>query len=310
MEICCLKEVVGVGSDWFSKGVLKRVGDGGSSSFWFDPWVGDIPLKIQFQSLFQLSDQQLDLVGEMGYWLDLEWHWVFRWRRDLSVPEIGLLEALLSAVQTTPLLGVVDSWSWRHDSTGTYSVKSAYMVLSAGSVASDLDSLLARVWKSWAPSKVIVFSWKLLQDRVPSRPNLLRRRVIRDHRDSFCAFCGASLKSVDHLFVTCDSISPVWYSLFRWLGFRFVSPPSISSVFQGFLGFRVGRKIRLEWLLIWHATVWTIWNSRNDVIFARGTVSVESLVDKVKFSSWKWYLAKNLGSPCSFYEWEVQPILC
>ncbi|GAU17784.1 hypothetical protein TSUD_171730 [Trifolium subterraneum] len=149
---------VEVGSDWFSKGVLKRVGDEGSSSFWFDPWVGDIPLKIQFQSLFQLSDQQLDLVGEMGYRLDLEWHWVFRWRGDLSILEIGLLEALLSAVQTTPLLGVVDSWSWRHDSTGTYSVKSAYMVLSAGSVASDLDSLLALVWKSWAPSKVIVFS--------------------------------------------------------------------------------------------------------------------------------------------------------
>ncbi|GAU33049.1 hypothetical protein TSUD_152040 [Trifolium subterraneum] len=145
-------------SDWFSKGVLKRVGDEGSSSFWFDPWVGDIPLKIQFQSLFQLSDQQLDLVGEMGYWLNLEWHWMFRWRRDLSVLEIGLLEALLSVVQTTPLLGVVDSWSWRHDSTGTYSVKSAYMVLLAGSVASDLDSLLALLWKSWAPSKVTVFS--------------------------------------------------------------------------------------------------------------------------------------------------------
>ncbi|GAU20711.1 hypothetical protein TSUD_231250 [Trifolium subterraneum] len=90
--------------------------------------------------------------------------------------------------------------------------------------------------------------------------------------------------------------------LLRWLDFRFVSPPSISSVFQGFPGFGVGRKIRLEWLLIWHATVWTIWNSQNDVIFARGTVSVESLVDKVKLSSWKWYLAKNPGSPCSFYE--------
>ncbi|PNX68911.1 anthocyanin 3'-O-beta-glucosyltransferase, partial [Trifolium pratense] len=60
----------------------------------------------------------------------------------------------------------------------------------------------------------------------------------------------------------------------------------------------------------WHATVWAIWNSRNDVIFARGTVSVESLVDKVKLSSWKWHLTKNPGNPCSFYEWEVQPILC
>ncbi|GAU18147.1 hypothetical protein TSUD_248480 [Trifolium subterraneum] len=85
---------------------------------------------------------------------------------------------------------------------------------------------------------------------------------------------------------------------------------SIRCVFQGFLAHGLGRKNRLGWLLIWHATVWAIWNSRNDVTFARGTVSVESLVNKVKLSSWKWYLAKNPGNPCSFYEWEVHLILC
>jgi hypothetical protein len=62
----------------------------------------------------------------------------------------------------------------------------------------------------------------------------------------------------------------------------------------------LGRKIRLGWLLIWHATVWAIWNSWNNIIFARWTVSVNSLVDKVKLSLWNRYLAKNSGNPCSF----------
>jgi hypothetical protein len=83
---------------------------------------------------------------------------------------------------------------------------------------------------------------QLLQDRVPSRQNLLKRRVIRSPSDALCAFCGASMEAVDHLFVTCDSISPVWYFLFRWLGLRFVSPRSITSVFQDFLGHGMGRK--------------------------------------------------------------------
>jgi hypothetical protein len=39
------------------------------------------------------------------------------------------------------------------------------------------------------------------------------------------------------------------------LDFPFVSPMSIISVFQGFLALGLGRKIRLGWLLIWHATV-------------------------------------------------------
>ncbi|GAU18667.1 hypothetical protein TSUD_125000 [Trifolium subterraneum] len=224
-----------------------------------------------------------------------------------SVWEIELLQSLLSIVVNPPLLGATNSWSWRHDSSEIFSVKSAYLMLTSGVVHNGVDSLLARVWKSWAPSKVIVFSWQLLLDRVPTRQNLLRRRVIRDPSGALCAFCGASVEAIDHLFITCGSISLVWYSIFRWLGFHFVSPMSIRGVFQGFLALGLGRKSRLGWLLIWHATVWAIWNSQNDVIFASGTVSVESLVDKVNLSSWKWYLAKN---PSSFYEWEVHPILC
>jgi hypothetical protein len=115
-------------------------------------------------------------------------------------------------------------------------------LLTAGVVPNVLDSLLAKVWKSRAPSEVIVFSWQLLQDRVPTRQNLLKCRAIRDLGDALCAFCGISIEAIDHLLVTCVSISLVWYSIFRWLGFLFVSPISISSVFQGFIGLGMGRK--------------------------------------------------------------------
>ncbi|MCI08403.1 putative ribonuclease H protein, partial [Trifolium medium] len=156
-----------VSSNWFLEGVIKRVGDGTSSYFWFDPWVG----------------------GDMRNWLDGEWHWDFRWRRDLSVWDIELLQSLLSVVVNPSLLGATSSWSWRHDSSGTFSVKSAYLMLT-GVVPNELDSLLARVWKSWATSKVIIFSWQLLQDRVLTRKNLLRCRVIRDPGDALYAFSG------------------------------------------------------------------------------------------------------------------------
>ncbi|GAU17375.1 hypothetical protein TSUD_232510 [Trifolium subterraneum] len=63
---------------------------------------------------------------------------------------------------------------------------------------------LARVWDSWAASKVIVFSWQLLQDRVPTRQNLRMRRVMVGATDISCVFCGAVEESVDHIFVSCD----------------------------------------------------------------------------------------------------------
>jgi hypothetical protein len=36
------------------------------------------------------------------------------------------------------------------------------------------------------------------------------------------------------------------------------------------------------------------------------TSSVDYLVERVKFLSWRWYLAEHPGNPCYLYEWEVQ----
>jgi hypothetical protein len=47
----------------------------------------------------------------------------------------------------------------------------------------------------------------------------------------------------------------------------------------------------------WHAMVWTTWTYRNDIIFVGGSSSIENLVDRVKLSSRKWFLGKNLGAP-------------
>jgi hypothetical protein len=74
-------------------------------------------------------------------------------------------------------------------------------------------SRLARMWKSLAPYKIIIFFWQLLQDRVPTRKNLFKRRVIRDQRETICALCGDLVESIDHLFITCDRFSPIWYDL-------------------------------------------------------------------------------------------------
>ena len=78
---------------------------------------------------------------------------------------------------------------------------------------------VSRVWKSGAPSKVVVFSWQLLLDRIPTKLNLSHRGVPRPVGGLGCVFCDES--SV-HLFLSCLSILPVWYQVSRWLGWDFV----------------------------------------------------------------------------------------
>jgi hypothetical protein len=106
-------------------------------------------------------------------------------------------------------------------------------------------------------------------------------------------------------------IFPDWYCVSRWLGIEYVRPNNIMQVFESFFGMGVGRWVRLGMILVWwHVVVWTIWTSRNDMIFAVGSSTIENLMDVVKLSFWKWFLGKNSNSLCSLYEWEVQPLLC
>jgi len=157
---------------------------------------------------------------------------------------------------------------------------------------------------------VIVFSWQLLLDRLPNRSNLIRRGVPLPERDLGCVSYPVPSESAVHLFITCPVVLPVWYQVSRWLGWEFVIPRGLAQLFQAFTGLGRRKRVRLGLLLVWHAVIWTIWTSRNDLAFAGGTLREESVVDRVKLLAWKWFLAKCLASSCSYHEWEVQPVLC
>jgi len=58
-------EVVGDDEGWFGEGVSKVVGDGKSTLFWFDNWLGDVPLCRRFGRLFDLATNKLISVADM-----------------------------------------------------------------------------------------------------------------------------------------------------------------------------------------------------------------------------------------------------
>jgi hypothetical protein len=105
------------------------------------------------------------------------------------------LECLLRILNGFPISAVEDSWHWRHDPSGLFSVKSAFLVLrqlvtDEVFISEEETCLLPKVWKTWAPSEVAVFSWQLLQDRLSTRLNLRRRGVILDDSAAMCPLCA------------------------------------------------------------------------------------------------------------------------
>jgi len=55
-----------VQGSWFSDNLRLSVGNGACTLFWFDRWVGEVPLCVSFSRLFQLSENKLATVAQMS----------------------------------------------------------------------------------------------------------------------------------------------------------------------------------------------------------------------------------------------------
>ncbi|GAU48925.1 hypothetical protein TSUD_301800 [Trifolium subterraneum] len=170
--------------------------------------------------------------------------------------------------------------------------------------------VLNNIWRSPTPSKVVAFSWKLLWNRVPTKTNLALRGVQPNGGSLDCLHCLGKEESGAHLFLFCDFAGQVWNALFRWLGLVIVMPPNIFLLFDCFTGAAVNKKFWKGYALIWHAAIWMIWKSRNDIIFSNGVIDLEKVIDAIKLCSWRWGLSLHKIPVCLFYEWCWDPGLC
>jgi hypothetical protein len=130
--------------------------------------------------------------------------------------------------------------------------------------------------------------WQLLHDRIPTKSNLVIRRVIEPGEDSLCVCCGEETETAAHLFLYCRVATRVWMEISAWLNVPFSLPHSLFSIFYWLLC-TGNPKTHKGRLMICCATVWQIWRFRNSVLFENGRGSVSELVEAVKVASWKWW---------------------
>jgi len=65
--ICHVREGVGTGvGNWFDGNTRRVVGNGRNTFFWTDNWLGGVPLKLQFNRLYELSWHKECLVEDMA----------------------------------------------------------------------------------------------------------------------------------------------------------------------------------------------------------------------------------------------------
>ncbi|MCI19506.1 hypothetical protein A2U01_0040662, partial [Trifolium medium] len=198
--------------------------------------------------------------------------WNFIWRRRLFIWEDELVSRLQVLLQGVRFSTEPDRWWWKSEPEGVFSVKSTYSLLfkDLNEVVDGMGSefkVFQQIWRSPAPSKIIVFSWQLLHNRLPTRDNLTRCGVLRADDSRGCVVCTGSMETSTHLFLHCDFAASIWAEMFRWLGVVVVMPPNLSILFEYLSGLARSKKARKGYRLVWHTTLWIIWRARNEVIF-------------------------------------------
>ncbi|GLT32030.1 hypothetical protein SLA2020_067240 [Shorea laevis] len=310
-DICRLNTIEYKYEGWLAEGFKIRVGEGVSIKFWWDDWCGGDKLANRFPRLYLLSAGKDHNISQMGEWLDGTWNWHFQWRRGLHCwEEQEVLELKKMIQDTTIIRGKDDIWEWSYSKDGVYSTKTAYQALTREQGVEQQEMALHKVWNTFVPNKIAAFSWQVLQDKIPTKMNLIKRGITHGIEDCKCDFCGNQMEEASHLFIHCEVAHNLWNACYRWWGINSALDKDCLKVFHQHSSLINMTEKKEGWSCIWFAVIWTIWLARNERIFRGKEVDNNRLLELVQLRSFNWIKCRSGSCLFSLSDWFQNPLLC
>lgn len=179
-----------------------------------------------------------------------------------------------------------DFFTWIHNKSGQFSVKSAYWLASMAKFKTNfpdsfefpsLNGLKERVWKVQKVPKIRVFIWKAMSSALPVAELINARGMNVDVR---CQACGEEPESINHTLFGCHVVRQVWAMS------PIPNPPGgfhESSVFSNLAFLLNSRKGNNSLLIYWRSWPWILWNlwkRRNESLFEGRMLTLEEVVLK------------------------------
>ncbi|XP_039688673.1 uncharacterized protein [Medicago truncatula] len=239
----CWRMLVDRSGFWY-RVLVARYGEVG------ERWLGSVSFCEQFPRLFDLSENKsITVAGLLSLGVERGGE-AWKWRRR---------------------------WVWLPDPVEGYTVRGSYRLLTTKDVPLR-DPATSLIWHNQVLLKVSLFAWRLLHDRLPTKVNLVQRRVLDTEASMCVSDCGMS-ETAQHLFLTCDAFSSLWPLVRHWLGIIGVDTNVLLDHFFQFVNLTGGGKATRDFLqLIWLLCVWVLWNERNNRLFNNVVTSIPRLV--------------------------------
>ena len=182
------------------------------------------------------------------------------------------------AVQAIQLTDQPDSIRWKWTAHGDYSAKSAYNIQFAGSHGQFISS---HIWQAESKGKHKFFTWLLVQSKLLTADNLLKRQW---PCEPVCQLCSQEPETADHLILSCCFAKEVWHKMSQWtLGF--ITMPStdvlVADWWQNELAGLPKKQRRVKAALLMY-TAWNLWKERNRRIFEHVNSDAVRVMQEIK----------------------------
>ncbi|GJY05619.1 RNA-directed DNA polymerase, eukaryota [Tanacetum coccineum] len=260
--------------------VNKKVGNGESTSFWNDLWLGDSPLNKRFPRLFFLEvDKNISVATKLR---DSSLTESFRRPPRSGIEEENLL-LLIANTSSVMLTNISDRWSWQLDSFGVFSVKWVREFID--------DSLLPRSaahtrWIKHIPIKINIFAWRVSLDKLPTRLNLSLRGL--DIPSIICPLCSIYGESTSHLLFSCLLARQLMCKVARWWELEYHDILSYEDWLGWLNNLRCSKRFKDMFEGVCYTTWWVIWKHRNQVLFGTNLSRIDLLFDEIVRTSFYW----------------------
>lgn len=135
------------------------------------------------------------------------WHQAFRASNLPTTNDVVLLELLLILQPIQLIVNESDRFVLWKNSKG-FAVKASYKrILEAHNCNWVVDAhryiALNSLWKTKVSSKVLIFCWRLILNRLPTMMELARQGVLMGSHNLVCPLCFGGKEDLDHLFGEC-----------------------------------------------------------------------------------------------------------
>ncbi|PWA39953.1 RNA-directed DNA polymerase, eukaryota, Reverse transcriptase zinc-binding domain protein [Artemisia annua] len=195
----------------------KKLGNGRNTTFWHDNWlVADVRVATD-STVNNSSHHHEDLQGNNGPILQPNipitgqtFHWA--WRRTLRSHEENMeLCELQDLLLNLNLSMEQDTWEFTPSPSRCFLVKSMRKTIS--NTLNNI-TLQSTRWNKLLPTKVNIMSWRVCNQRLPTRENLDKRGIDLD--SVLCPICNSDIETKSHLFATCLIARNIWKDVFSW----------------------------------------------------------------------------------------------